>query len=436
MELTARGKKAKGCDLFLSIHSNAVGSYVNEDIDYPAIYHLTDDATTDIDEKSKELAKKFAKLIAETMQTKQEGRISSRNSSNDRNKDGFMNDNYYGVLHGARVVGVPGMILEHSFHTNTRATQWLLNDANLEKMAKAEADLLAEYYGVKKLPEGVYEKGKKTKLSANFNSTEFDCNGDGCCSETPVDPKLVECLQNIRDHFGKAVTINCGYRCEAHNTKIGGAKASRHLKGDAADIKVKDVAPLEVARYAEQIGIKGIGLYETSKDGHFVHVDVRDKKAFWYGQSEEKRDTFQEKPAAPVEPEKPKTKPTVREGSKGDDVRYLQNRLTILGYKPGAIDGIFGTKTKTAVEAFQADNDLAKDGVCGPKTWAALDSAAYYTAEVTASALNVRAGAGTKYSVKSFVKKGDKVIVVSTSGNWARLINDAGWVSLSYIKRV
>ena len=96
----------------------------------------------------------------------------------------------------------------------------------------------------------------------------------------------------------------------------------------------------------------------------------------------------------------------------------------------------FGTKTKTAVEAFQNDNDLTKDGVCGPKTWAALDSTAYYTAEVTASALNVRSGAGTKYNIKSVVKKGDKVIVVSTSGNWARLINDAGWVSLSYIKRV
>ena len=37
-----------------------------------------------------------------------------------------------------------------------------------------------------------YKKGQKTKLSNNFTSLEFDCHGNGCCSETIINPKLVE----------------------------------------------------------------------------------------------------------------------------------------------------------------------------------------------------------------------------------------------------
>jgi uncharacterized protein YcbK (DUF882 family) len=66
----------------------------------------------------------------------------------------------------------------------------------------------------------------------------------------------------------------------------GCAPGSRHSKGDAADIVVKGVSSREVAKYAESIGIKGIGLYETSADGHFTHIDTRTSKSFWYGQSE------------------------------------------------------------------------------------------------------------------------------------------------------
>ncbi len=142
--------------------------------------------------------------------------------------------------------------------------------------------------------DGKYLKGSKVKLANNFTSTEFDCHGSGCCSETLVDQKLVEHLQKIRDHFGKAVTISSGYRCATHNKSVGGATNSYHTKGQAADIVVDGIKPIEVARYAEELGILGIGLYETDKDGYFVHVDTRTSKSFWYGQDEAKRDTFKE----------------------------------------------------------------------------------------------------------------------------------------------
>ena len=50
------------------------------------------------------------------------------------------------MLHGSRTVDVPGLILEHSFHTNTKAVNWLLQDANLDTLAKAEAEYIASYF--------------------------------------------------------------------------------------------------------------------------------------------------------------------------------------------------------------------------------------------------------------------------------------------------
>jgi N-acetyl-anhydromuramyl-L-alanine amidase AmpD len=66
---------------------------------------------------------------------------------------------------------------------------------------------------------------------------------------------------------------------------------------------------------------------------------------------------------------------TVQLGSKGSDVSLLQKDLNKLGTQPQLIvDGDFGQKTDDAVRRFQAANHLAVDGICGPKTWAAIDA--------------------------------------------------------------
>lgn len=146
LALQARGRASKGCDLFISDHSNAVGGGMNESIDYVAVYHLTEDAYAVCDEISAEIAGRLAPVIANVMGTKQGYKVLTRLASSDRNGDGILNDNYYGVLHGARIVDVPGVILEHSFHTNTAMTRWMLDDRNLDKLAKAEAEAIAAYF--------------------------------------------------------------------------------------------------------------------------------------------------------------------------------------------------------------------------------------------------------------------------------------------------
>ena len=69
--------------------------------------------------------------------------------------------------------------------------------------------------------------------------------------------------------------------------------------------------------------------------------------------------------------------PTLRKGAKGDMVRTMQEMLMDAGQslpRYGA-DGDFGTETYKALKAFQKQNDLEVDGICGPMTWAALRGA-------------------------------------------------------------
>ena len=139
------------------------------------------------------------------------------------------------------------------------------------------------------------KKRDRIQLCKNFNSYEFRCGlGRPCsCQTTLIDKKLVEILQMIRDHWpGHAVHITSGYRCPAYNRSVSRATGSYHSKGMAADITVDGVVPREVAKYAESIGVLGIGLYETQADGFFVHVDTRTYKSFWYGQEQAPRTTF------------------------------------------------------------------------------------------------------------------------------------------------
>lgn len=72
---------------------------------------------------------------------------------------------------------------------------------------------------------------------------------------------------------------------------------------------------------------------------------------------------------AKADPTLMKAKPVLRKGSRGEEVRELQQRLNASGYSCGKVDGIFGQKTLEAVTAFQADRGLAVDGIVGAKTW-------------------------------------------------------------------
>ena len=62
----------------------------------------------------------------------------------------------------------------------------------------------------------------------------------------------------------------------------------------------------------------------------------------------------------------------LKQGNTGTNVKTMQTKLKNWGYYAGAVDGIFGPQTKSAVIYFQKRNGLVADGIVGPKTLAAL----------------------------------------------------------------
>lgn len=144
MELVSRGYKSKGCDLFISIHSNAAS---NASANYVAVISMRSNAAEKYDDKSLAFSKVIAPAVAKVMGTTYT--IYQRAYNGDRDGNGKADDEWYGVLQGAKQAKTPGIILEHGFHTNLAQAKWLSADANLKKLAVAEAAAIASYFGIK-----------------------------------------------------------------------------------------------------------------------------------------------------------------------------------------------------------------------------------------------------------------------------------------------
>ena len=56
-------------------------------------------------------------------------------------------------------------------------------------------------------------------------------------------------LQPVRDHFGKGVKVNSGFRHPDVNQKVGGSRTSDHTRGQAADIEIPGVPNAELAEW-------------------------------------------------------------------------------------------------------------------------------------------------------------------------------------------
>lgn len=132
------------------------------------------------------------------------------------------------------------------------------------------------------------------KITKHFSLNEFKCKDGTPYPEKWISSRLkplCDQLEILRSYFSSPVTITSGYRTVEHNKKIGGAKASQHVQGRAADFVVKDtlyppglVHEVALVLYDKgELKIGGLGKYEK-----FTHIDVRSSKRLvrWQGKGQ------------------------------------------------------------------------------------------------------------------------------------------------------
>lgn len=117
---------------------------------------------------------------------------------------------------------------------------------------------------------------EKLKDGRYFKVREFRCKH--CGSTGDLKQSIIDLCDAVREELGAPVVVNSGYRCPVHNRRVGGAALSRHVVGDAADLRPVDPALLpELKRIALRLNPEGgVGMYRG-----FVHIDTRGRKARW-----------------------------------------------------------------------------------------------------------------------------------------------------------
>lgn len=123
-----------------------------------------------------------------------------------------------------------------------------------------------------------FQKGINVRLSEHFSSKEFDCH---CvypdCQITYIDMDHVTRLEDLRAAIGKPLIIVSGFRCTAHNKRIGGKSGSYHLTGKATDVRVNGE---DINQCKEIEHFDGVGRYPEKG---FTHLDSRGFHARWRG---------------------------------------------------------------------------------------------------------------------------------------------------------
>lgn len=104
-----------------------------------------------------------------------------------------------------------------------------------------------------------------------FSEQELSCRGTDECE---MNEEFMEKLVRLRKKFNKPMIISSGFRSQAHNSAINGARHSPHLLGRAVDILCHGKDAYRLIGLAIDNGMTGIGVQQRGDyESRFIHVD-------------------------------------------------------------------------------------------------------------------------------------------------------------------
>lgn len=195
----------------------------------------------------------------------------------------------------------------------------------------------------------------------SFKKSEFKCPCGKCNGYGKgIASSLVKTLQDLRNKYGKSITITSGYRCPAHNKKVGGTTNSKHTQGLATDFymsgfnsqstRVNVINELKKTSYYRYAYCNVNGNYPNM--GNVVHIDTKlvdtDEKKTYTG-------TF---PTLP-------SRGYFKKGDKGTQVKNLQKFLNWANDCKLSVDGVIGNNSISQVKVFQKKVKITSDGLFG-----------------------------------------------------------------------
>lgn len=231
--------KSVGADAYVSIHNN---SATTTSAKGAMVFYPNANYNASISQTGKELAQSIQdELVALGLYDRG---IEIRDAQDDKYPDGSAAD-YYSVIRNSKLAGIPAIIIEHTFMTNTDdVNNFLTSDAKLKALGVADATGIASYYGLTKgleftavnLSKESYTVGEQASLTYATNDYAYITvevyNGDNSYLRTLVSKQLTapgnqSVSWDLKDNSGNYV-YSGQYRFTITATNDAGEKVVVH----------------------------------------------------------------------------------------------------------------------------------------------------------------------------------------------------------------
>lgn len=141
---------------------------------------------------------------------------------------------------------------------------------NANTKAKLAGEVRTDY--AKKQFQALYDRDPDAASDLANRVTEHGARAEG------VNKAVMSAWANVQQKYGRSFDIVSGYRSPEHNARVGGAKHSQHIHGNAIDINTSMLSPEEKVRLIEVAsaeGFQGIGVYKNN-----IHLDMGSRRAW------------------------------------------------------------------------------------------------------------------------------------------------------------